>query len=174
MDDIRLKALVALLKVSDEIIIPFFEFGPDHPVIGDKVNVNRYFDYNFTYKIDKVPYGCILTKDEILSTNWICTKIHYNDHHITESFTSVDKINGKKRTIHFNDCNNLKFEVVDMPERALLILDFKRGKYSLIELLKIFREKNYNSTITIRSIGFSVSGNDYLEAMEVINNEKRN
>ena len=28
--------------------------------------------------------------------------------------------------------------------------------------------------ITIRSIGFSVSGNDYLEAMEVINNEKRN
>ena len=89
MDDIRLKALVALLKVSDEIIIPFFEFGPDHPVIGDKVNVNRYFDYNFTYKIDKVPYGCILTKDEILSTNWICTKIHYNDHHITESFQAL-------------------------------------------------------------------------------------
>ena len=174
MDDIRLKALVALLKVSDEITTPFIEFGPDYPVIGDMVNVNRYFDYNFTYKINRVPYGCILTKDEILSTNWVCTKIHNNNNHITESFTSVDKINGKKRTIHFNDYINLKFEIVDMPEKALLILDFKRGKYSLIELLKIFREKNYNSTITIRSIGFSVSGNDYLEAMEVINNEKRN
>ena len=160
----------AILKL-DEIKEPFSNFGPNHPKIGDFVSPNIYFSSNFTYKLEK-PGSSNLTRDEVKSSNWVCINIRQTEYHMYMRFKSVDKINGRKRFITYTDPWGFMAEIADMPEKAKLIIDYKNGKYTLLELLKIFKDKKYNTRIHFKSILFDISGDKYLQAMTEIQNEK--
>ena len=86
-------------------------------------------------------------------------------------FESVDKIKGRRRFITFKNAYKFTAEVVDMPEKAKLIIKYKNGELTLLELLKIFKEKKYSSRIHFESILFDISGDDYLQAMTELINE---
>ena len=162
------KAILRLDSIED----PFPNFGPDYPKIGDFVNPDKYYSYDFTYKINERPNGCPWTLEEIQSTYWICDSICYENYNKYVKFKSVSKIKGKRRFISFKNHWNLTAEIVDMPEKAKLIVDYKNGKYTLLELLKIFKEKEYFTRIHFSTILFDISGDEYLEAMEELQNEK--
>lgn len=154
----------------DGIVEPFMEFGPNHPKIGDRVNPDRYFSFNFTYKLDKIPTNKI-PKEDALAATWLCTGSSYRNYHHNITFTSVEKINGRRRTVTFHDHYDLKCEIMDMPEKAKLIIEYKNGNYTLVELLKIFKEKNCSSRIHFKSIFLDMSGDDYLEVVEQLEKE---
>lgn len=60
-----------------------------------------------------------------------------------------------------------------MPEKAKLIIRYKNGEFTLLELLKIFKEKRYSSRICFKSILLDISGDEYLQAMtEIIEEDK--
>lgn len=161
----------AILKI-DEIEEPFRTFGPDHPKIGDFVSPDTYFSDKFTYKLDRRPGGCQWTLDEVKSTYWTLEGVRWEGFNKYMKFESVDKIKGRRRFITFTNPRDFKAEIVDMPEKAKLIIDYKKGKYTLIELLKIFKEKGYHSRIYFKSILFDISGDEYLEAIESMNDEQ--
>ena len=88
-------------------------------------------------------------------------------------FRSVNKINGRRRFLTYKDPWKFTAEIVDMPERAKLIIRYKNGEFTLLELLKIFKEKRYSSRICFKSILFDISGDEYLQAMtEIIEEDK--
>ena len=160
------------IYLLDGVKEPFDFFGPNHPKIGDKVSPNIYFSYNFTYKLDRIPHNCKLTKEDILSNKWVCTKIRQRDYHSYETFRSVDKIDGKRRNITYTDEYGLTCEIVDMPDKAKLIIDYKNGKYTRIELLRIFQQKGYSARIFFNSLmGVEMSGEEYLQVIEELNKE---
>lgn len=169
MNNVTKNAYIALFNVCSDVYEPFGEYKKDSPKIGDKVNPSHYFSEGFTYRIDVHPdTDSTLTMDEIKNATWKCVKIHSSSYHITETFSSVEKIRGRIRRISFKDRYGLTCEIVNMPERSRLIIEYKNGQHTLVELLKIFRDKNYLSTLTMKAINHSISGNTYLEIMEAI------
>jgi hypothetical protein len=89
-------------------------------------------------------------------------------------FRSVDKINGRRMFITYTDPWGFTAEIVDMPEKAKLIIRYKNGEFTLLELLEIFKEKKYSSRIHFKSILFDISGDEYLQAMtELIKEGKK-
>ena len=160
----------AILKL-DKIEEPFSEFGPNHPKIGDFVSPDTYFSSNFTYKLERTG-SSNLTRDEVKSTYWTCESIRHTEYHMYMKFRSVDKINGRRRFLTYTDPWHFTAEIVDMPEKAKLIIRYKNGEFTLLELLKIFKEKGYSSRIHFKSILFDISGDDYLQAMTELINEK--
>ena len=161
----------AILRI-DNILDPFDNFGPNHPKIGDLVNPDDYFSDRFIYKLDRRPGGCQWTLEEVKSTNWTLEGVRWEDYNKYMKFESVDKIRGRRRFMTFKNAYNFTAEIVDMPEKAKLIIDYKNGKYTLLELLKIFKEKGYHSRIHFESILFDIDGNEYLQAMTELENEK--
>lgn len=161
----------AILRI-DNIRDPFDNFGPNHPKIGDLVNPDDYFSDHFIYKLDRRPGGCSWTLDEVKSTNWTLEGVRWENFNKYMKFESVDRIRGRRRFMTFKNAYKFTAEIVDMPEKAKLIIDYKNGKYTLLELLQIFKEKNYHTRIRFESILFDIDGEDYLEAMTEINNEK--
>ena len=155
------KAIIML----DDIETPFSNFGPYHPKIGDFVSPNLYYSSNFTYKLEK-PGSSNLTRDEVKSSYWECVGIRHTEYHMFMKFRSVDKINGRRRFLTYTDPWKFTAEIVDMPEKAKLIIRYKNGEFTLLELLKIFKEKEYDSRIHFKSILYDISGDEYLEAME--------
>jgi hypothetical protein len=90
------------------------------------------------------------------------------------TFKSVDKINGRRRSITFKDPWGFSAEIVDMPLKAKLIVRYKNGEFDLLRLLQIFKGYGYSSRIHFKSILFDISGDDYLEAMtELIKEGKK-
>ena len=166
----RLEIHKAILKL-DEIKEPFPEFGPDHPKIGDFVSPNTYYSSHFTYKLEK-PGSSKLTKEEVQSTYWVCDQIRYSAYSYSMRFKSVGKINGKRRSITYFDPWNFTAEIVDMPEKAKLIIKYKKGELTLIELLKILKEKGYYVSLYFKTIFYDISGEEYLEVMEALEKEK--
>ena len=161
----------AILRL-DGIDEPFDEFGPDHPKIGDFVNPSDYFSDNFTYKLER-PGSSNLTREEVQSSYWECVGIRHTEYHMFMKFRSVDKINGRRRFLTYKDPWKFTAEIVDMPEKAKLIIGYKNGELTLLELLKIFKEKRYSSRICFKSILFDISGDEYLQAMtEIIEEDK--
>ena len=161
----------AILRI-DDIEEPFSNFGPNHPKIGDFVNPSDYFSSNFTYKLER-PGSSSLTKDEVKSSYWTCEGIRHTEYHMYMKFKSVDKINGRRRYLTYTDPWKFTAEIVDMPEKAKLIIRYKNGEFTLLELLKIFKEKGYSSRIFFKSILFDISGDEYLQAMSELLNEKQ-
>ena len=161
----------AILRL-DESEEPFDEFGPNHPKIGDFVNPADYFSSDFTYKLER-PGSSKLTRGEVQSSYWECVGVRYTEYHMFIKFRSVDKINGRRRFLTYKDLWKFTAEIVDMPERAKLIIRYKNGEFTLLELLKIFKEKGYSSSICFKSILFDISGDEYLQAMtEIIEEDK--
>ena len=161
----------AILRL-DEIEEPFDEFGPDHPKIGDFVNPSDYFSSDFTYKLER-PGSSKLTRGEVQSSYWECVGVRYTEYHMFIKFRSVDKINGRRRFLTYKDPWKFTAEIVDMPEKAKLIIRYKNGEFTLLELLKIFKEKRYSSRICFKSILLDISGDEYLQAMtELIEEDK--
>lgn len=159
--------------LMDGIEEPFRNFGPDHPKIGDMVSPDIYFSDKFTYKLDKI-YSKKITKDmmdEALAARWVCTSITHHYYHYDVTFKSLDKIAGKKRSVTYHDHYDLKCEIVDMPEEPRLIIDYKNGKYTLYELLKIFKEKKYYTRIYFKSVFLDMSGDEYLEVRDILEKE---
>ena len=154
----------AILKI-DGIEEPFPNFGPNHPKIGDFVNPSNYFSSDFTYKLER-PGSSNLIREEVQSSYWKCVGIRHTEYHMFMKFRSVDKINGRRRFLTYKDPWKFTAEIVDMPEKAKLIIRYKNGEFSLLELLKIFKEKGYSSRIHFESILLDISGDEYLEAME--------
>ena len=168
------KHLIDIYKavyLLDGIEEPFQNFGPDHPKIGDKVRPSNYFSDDFVYKLDSVPFESKLTKKDVLSTYWKCTAISHRNWHVSVTFKSLDKINGRRRSLTYKDRYKLECEIVDIPEKSRLIIDYKNGKYTLVELLKIFQEKKYNSRIYFKSSLLDMSGDEYLQVIEELTNE---
>lgn len=161
----------AILRI-DEIQEPFSEFGPDHPKIGDLVNPDDYFSDKFTYKLDRRPGGCSWTLEEVQSTYWTLEGVRWENFTKYLKFESVGKIRGRRRFMTFKNPYKFTAEIVDMPEKARLIIDYKNGKYTLLELLQIFKEKGYHSRIHFKSILFDIDGDEYLQAMTELKNEK--
>lgn len=153
----------AILRL-DGIDEPFDEFGPDHPKIGDFVNPSDYFSDDFTYKLER-PGSSNLTREEVQSSYWECVGIRHTEYHMFMRFRSVDKINGRRRFLTYKDPWKFTAEIVDMPEKAKLIIRYKNGEFTLLELLKIFKEKRYSSRICFKSILLDISGDEYLQAM---------
>ena len=161
----------AILRL-DEIEEPFDEFGPNHPKIGDFVNPSDYFSSDFTYKLER-PGSSKLTRGEVQSSYWECVGVRYTEYHMFIKFRSVDKINGRRRFLTYKDPWKFTAEIVDMPEKAKLIIRYKNGELTLLELLKIFKEKRYSSRICFKSILLDISGDEYLQAMtEIIEEDK--
>ena len=161
----------AILRL-DEIEEPFDEFGPNHPKIGDFVNPSDYFSSDFTYKLER-PGSSKLTRGEVQSSYWECVGVRYTEYHMFIKFRSVDKINGRRRFLTYKDPWKFTAEIVDMPEKAKLIIRYKNGEFTLLELLKIFKEKRYSSRICFKSILLDISGDEYLQAMnEIIEEDK--
>lgn len=161
----------AILRL-DGIDEPFDEFGPDHPKIGDFVNPSDYFSSDFTYKLER-PGSSNLTRGEVQSSYWECVGVRYTEYHMFIKFRSVDKINGRRRFLTYKDPWKFTAEIVDMPEKAKLIIRYKNGEFTLLELLKIFKEKGYSSRICFKSILLDISGDEYLQAMnEIIEEDK--
>jgi hypothetical protein len=160
----------AILRL-DNIQEPFDNFGPNFPKIGDLVDPDNYFSYNFIYKLNKRPGGCPWTLEEIQSTNWTLEGVRWENFNNYMKFESVDKIKGRRRFITFKNAYNFTAEVVDMPEKAKLIIKYKNGELTLLELLKIFKEKKYSSRIHFKTILFDISGDEYLQAMTELINE---
>ena len=162
----------AILRI-DEIQEPFSEFGPDHPKIGDLVDPDNYFSDKFTYKLDRRPSGCQWTLEEVQSTYWTLEGVRWENFTKYLKFESVGKIRGRRRFMTFKNPYKFTAEIVDMPEKARLIIDYKNGKYTLLELLQIFKEKGYYSRIHFKSILFDIDGDEYLQAMTELENEKK-
>lgn len=161
----------AILRL-DEIEEPFDEFGPNHPKIGDFVNPSDYFSSDFTYKLER-PGSSKLTRGEVQSSYWECVGVRYTEYHMFIKFRSVDKINGRRRFLTYKDPWKFTAEIVDMSEKAKLIIRYKNGELTLLELLKIFKEKGYSSRICFKSILLDISGDEYLQAMtEIIEEDK--
>lgn len=161
----------AILRI-DNIQEPFDNFGPNHPKIGDLVNPDDYFSDNFTYKLDKRSGSCQWTLEEVQSTYWTLEGVRWENFNKYMKFESVDKIRGRRRFMTFKNAYNFTAEIVDMPKKAKLIIDYKNGKYTLLELLQIFKEKNYHTRIHFESILFDIDSNEYLQAMTELENEK--
>ena len=162
------KAILRLDGIDEQ----FDEFGPDHPKIGDFVNPSDYFSSDFTYKLER-PGSSNLTREEVKSSYWECVGVRYTEYHMFMKFRSVDKINGRRRFLTYKDPWKFTAEIVDMPERAKLIIRYKNGEFTLLELLKIFKEKRYSSRICFKSILLDISGDEYLQAMtEIIEEDK--
>ena len=161
----------AILRL-DGIDEPFDEFGPDHPKIGDFVNPSDYFSSDFTYKLER-PGSSKLTKGEVQSSYWECVGVRYTEYHMFIKFRSVDKINGRRRFLTYKDPWKFTAEIVDMPEKAKLIIRYKNGELTLLELLKIFKEKGYSTRICFKSILLDISSDEYLQAMTEIIEEDR-
>lgn len=161
----------AILRI-DNIQEPFDNFGPNHPKIGDLVNPDDYFSDNFTYKLDRCSGSCQWTLKEVQSTYWTLEGVRWENFNKYMKFESVDKIRGRRRFMTFKNAYNFTAEIVDMPEKAKLIIDYKNGKYTLLELLQIFKEKNYHTRIHFESILFDIDSNKYLQAMTELENEK--
>lgn len=161
----RLDIHKALLML-DDIQEPFDSFGPNHPKIGDLVDPDNYFSDNFVYKLDRRPGGCSWTLDEVKSTNWTLEGVRWENFNKYMKFESVDKIRGRRRFMTFKNPYKFTAEIVDMPEKAKLIIDYKSGRLTLLELLKTFKEKGYSSRIQFESILYDISGDEYLEAVE--------
>lgn len=156
--------------LMDGIEEPFNKYGPDHPKIGDKVSPDMYFDSNFTYKLDKI-YSKNITPEmmtEALAARWICTRVFYHSYHEDITFRSIDKIGGKRRSVTYRDHYDLKCEIVDMPEKARLIIEYKNGNISLYDLLTTFKKKKYTASISFNSIFLTMNGDDYLEVIDSI------
>ena len=161
----------AILRL-DGIDEPFDEFGPDHPKIGDFVNPSDYFSDDFTYKLER-PGSSNLTREEVKSSYWECVGVRYHEYPMFIKFRSVDKINGRRRFLTYKDPWKFTAEIVDMPEKAKLIIRYKNGEFTLLELLNIFTEKRYSSRICFKSILLDISGDEYLQAMtEIIEEDK--
>ena len=161
----------AILRL-DEIEEPFDEFGPNHPKIGDFVNPSDYFSSDFIYKLER-PCSSKLTRGEVQSSYWECVGVRYTEYHMFMKFRSVDKINGRRRFLTYKDPWKFTAEIVDMPEKAKLIIRYKNGEFTLLELLKIFKEKGYSTRICFKSILLDISGDEYLQAMtEIIEEDK--
>lgn len=160
----------AILKI-DDIEEPFRNFGPNHPKIGDLVDPSEYFSDKFTYKLDRRAGGCQWTLEEVQSTYWTLEGVRWENFNKYMKFESVDKIRGRRRFMTFKNAYKFTAEIVDMPEKAKLIIDYKNGKYTLLELLKIFKEKGYSSRIHFKSILFDIDGDEYLQAMTELENE---
>ena len=161
----------AILRL-DEIEEPFDEFGPNHPKIGDFVNPSDYFSSDFTYKLER-PGSSKLTRGEVQSSYWECVGVRYTEYHMFIKFRSVDKINGRRRFLTYKDPWKFTAEIVDMPEKAKLIIRYKNGVLTLLELLKIVKEKGYSTRICFKSILLDISGDEYLQAMtELIEEDK--
>lgn len=174
MNDRKRIDIIKAILMLDDIYEPFNNFGPNYPKIGDKVSPDVYFSYGFTYKLTEIPGGCKLTLDEIKSSNWTCERIHHTEYHMFMTFKSVDKINGRRRSITFKDPWGFSAEIADMPLKAKLIIRYKNGEFTLLELLEIFKEKGYSSRIHFKSILFDISGDEYLQAMtELIKEGKK-
>lgn len=169
---IRLKQHVAMLKACGDVHDNFHGIEKDYPNVGDIVNPAQFYGYGLQFKVDKVPQPCKLTKDEILSTPWTISGLIYGKYDNTKIFTSVNKINGRKRLIRFKGYYDLKFEVVHISEYAQFIKDYRAGKYTLIELLKIFRERKWHTDISFKHLFYAISGNEYLDAIEEIEKEQ--
>lgn len=162
----------AILKL-DGIEEPFPNFGLNHPKIGDFVNPSDYFSSDFTYKLER-PGSSNLTREEVQSSYWECVGIKHTEYHMFMKFRSVDKINGRRRFLTYRDPWKFTAEIVDMPEKAKLIIRYKNGEFTLLELLKIFKEKGYSSRIHFESILLDISGDEYLEVMtELIEEGKK-
>jgi len=159
----------AILRL-DGIEEPFDNFGPNHPKVGDFVNPSNYFSSNFTYKLER-PGSSNLTREEVQSSYWECVGIRHTEYHTFMKFRSVDKINGRRRFLTYRDSWHFTAEIVDMPEKAKLIIRYKNGEFTLLELLEIFKEKGYSSRIHFKSILFDISGDEYLQAMTELINE---
>ena len=173
MNDRKQIDIYKAILMLDDIREPFDNFGPNHPKIGDFVSPSMYFSSNFTYKLEK-PGSSNLTRDEVKSSYWECVGIRDTEYHMFMKFRSVDKINGRRRFLTYTDPWNFTAEIVDMPEKAKLIIRYKNGEFTLLELLEIFKEKKYYSRIHFKSILFDISGDDYLEAMtELIKEGKK-
>ena len=156
--------------LMDGIEEPFREFGPDHPKIGDFVSPDTYYSSNFTYKLSKI-YSKNITPEmmnEALAARWVCTRIYYHSYHMDMTFRSLDKIGRKRRSVTYRDHYDLKCEIVDMPEKARLIIEYKNGNISLYDLLTTFKKKNYTSSISFNSIFLTMNGDDYLEVIDSI------
>lgn len=160
----------AILKI-DGIEEPFRNFGPNHPKIGDFVSPDMYYSSNFTYKLEKSGSSS-LTKEEVQSSYWQCVGIRHTEYNMYMKFRSVDKINGRRRFLTYTNPWGFKAEIVDMPEKAKLIIRYKNGELTLLELLEIFKEKKYDCRIHFNSILFDISGDEYLQAMTELINEK--
>ena len=161
----------AILRL-DEIEEPFANFDSDHPKIGDFVNPSDYFSDDFTYKLER-PGSSNLTREEVQSSYWECVEIRHTGYHIFIKFKSVDKINGRRRFLTYKDPWKFTAEIVDMPEKAKLIIRYKNGELTLLELLKIFKEKGYSTRICFKSILLDISSDEYLQAMtEIIEEDK--
>ena len=162
-DNKEIEIYKAILRL-DGIEEPFREFGPNHPKIGDFVSPDMYYSSNFIYKLEK-PGSSNLTKDEVKSSYWECVGIRHTEYHKYMKFRSVDKINGKRRFLTYTDPWHFTAEIVDMPEKAKLIIRYKNGEFKLLELLEIFKEKGYTCRIHFKTILFDISGDEYLQAM---------
>ena len=84
------------------------------------------------------------------------------------TFRSLDKIGGKRRSVTYHDHYGLKCEIVDMPEKARLIIEYKNGNISLYDLLTTFKKKKYTASISFNSILLTINGEDYLEIIDTI------
>lgn len=173
MDRKQIDIYKAILKI-DDIMEPFSNFKPNFPQVGDRVKPSDFYSYDFTYKLDSSngrPADCSLSLEEVYSHTWICKTIRHTEYHLFLTFQSVEKIRGRRRSITYKDPWNFKAEIADMPEKAKLIIRYKNGELPLLELLKIFREKGYHSTIRFKSILLDMDGDDYLQAMKELSIE---
>ena len=170
-NDRHLITMYKAMYMIDGIEEPFRNFGPDHPKIGDKVRPDNYFSDDFTYKLDRVPSNSKLTRDEVGSSLWKCTGIRHTEWHTYVTFKSIDKINGRKRSLTYKDAYKLVCEIADMPERSRLIIDYKNGKLTLEELLEIFSKKRYHALIWFKSVHADMNADEYLQTIKELRAE---